>query len=151
MSATEPMSADAMTQQRDQFVERLLKSTAGVFEIFSIYLGDRLGFYRMLAEGGPRTAGELAARTGTHARYVREWLEQQTVTGILEVEEAQADTQERCFRGAVLIVDERVGEAFTPTGNGGAPLSRHRDGDAPRHLAALCEGSRFPKCGNRAD
>jgi 2-polyprenyl-3-methyl-5-hydroxy-6-metoxy-1,4-benzoquinol methylase len=84
-----------MEQQRDAFVERLLKATAGVFDIFSIYIGDRLGFYRALAEGAPLTAAEVASRTGTHERYVREWLEQQTVAGILEVEDAAAAATRR--------------------------------------------------------
>jgi 2-polyprenyl-3-methyl-5-hydroxy-6-metoxy-1,4-benzoquinol methylase len=51
-----------------------------------VYVGDRLGLYRGLADHGPATAEELAAATGTNARYVREWLEQQAVTGILEVD-----------------------------------------------------------------
>jgi hypothetical protein len=38
---------------------------------FSHLHGDRLGSYRALTEGGPCTAGELAARTSTHERYVR--------------------------------------------------------------------------------
>jgi Rv2258c-like winged HTH domain len=39
------------------------------------YLGERLGLYRALAEGGAATSSQLAARTGTTERYVREWLE----------------------------------------------------------------------------
>lgn len=51
-----------------------------------------------MAEGGPLTAAELASRTGTHERYTREWIEQQTVTGILEVGDALADAAVRRFR-----------------------------------------------------
>ena len=51
-----------------------------------VYVGDRLGLYRALVDRGPATAEELADATGTNARYVREWLEQQAVTGILEVD-----------------------------------------------------------------
>jgi SAM-dependent methyltransferase len=39
-----------------------------------IVIGDRLGLYRALADGKPITPGDLAARTGTNERYVREWL-----------------------------------------------------------------------------
>ncbi len=39
-----------------------------------IALGDRLGLWAALAGAGPVTPGELAARTGTVERYVREWL-----------------------------------------------------------------------------
>ena len=63
---------DQDAAQRDAFVERLLKSAGGVFEIFSIYLGDRLGFYRALA-AGPLTSAELAARAATAASIVPRW------------------------------------------------------------------------------
>jgi SAM-dependent methyltransferase len=44
-------------------------------------LGDRLGLYRAMAGAGPLTAQELADRTGTVERYVREWLAAQAATG----------------------------------------------------------------------
>ena len=89
---------DEQAAQRDAFVERMLKSTSGLFDIFTIYLGHRLGFYQALAGGASLTSVELAARTGAHERYTREWLEQQTVAGILEVENPQAEATARCFR-----------------------------------------------------
>jgi 2-polyprenyl-3-methyl-5-hydroxy-6-metoxy-1,4-benzoquinol methylase len=88
---------DPIAQQRDQFVERLLNSLGGAFTVFGVYLGSQLGYYQALAEG-PLTSHELAARTGTHERYAREWLEQQTVTGILEVEDERRPAGERCYR-----------------------------------------------------
>src|SRR6202789_4135942 len=39
-----------------------------------VLIGDKLGLYRAMADGEPVTPAELAARTGTAARYVREWL-----------------------------------------------------------------------------
>jgi hypothetical protein len=51
--------------------------------VLSIYLGDRLGWYRALAEGGPATAEDLTARAGGATRYAKEWLEQQASYGIL--------------------------------------------------------------------
>lgn len=45
-----------------------------------VLAGDRLGLYRALAEA-PATAAELAARTGTHERYIREWLGNQAAGG----------------------------------------------------------------------
>jgi SAM-dependent methyltransferase len=42
-----------------------------------VILGARLGLYKALAEGGPATSQELADRTRTHERYVREWLSAQ--------------------------------------------------------------------------
>jgi SAM-dependent methyltransferase len=98
MTSTNQMSADAITQQRDAFIEQFLQFASGTFNIFAIYIGDRLGLYRALAEGGPSTAAELAIRTNTHERYLREWLEQQTIAGILEVEDENRDADARRFR-----------------------------------------------------
>ena len=80
MSSALPMPDDAIATQRDAFTERFLQSLLGAFNIFAIYIGDRLGFYRALAEGGPSTAAELAARTNTHERYVRERVSESRVT-----------------------------------------------------------------------
>ena len=46
-------------------------------------IGERLGLYRALAEG-PLTSAELATRTGTTERYVREWLLNQAASGYVE-------------------------------------------------------------------
>jgi 2-polyprenyl-3-methyl-5-hydroxy-6-metoxy-1,4-benzoquinol methylase len=42
-----------------------------------VVMGDKLGLYRALAGGGPLSPAELAERTGTAERYVREWLNAQ--------------------------------------------------------------------------
>jgi 2-polyprenyl-3-methyl-5-hydroxy-6-metoxy-1,4-benzoquinol methylase len=46
-----------------------------------VVIGDRLGLYRELAAAGPLSSAELARRTGTAERYVREWLNAQAATG----------------------------------------------------------------------
>jgi SAM-dependent methyltransferase len=48
-----------------------------------VLTGDKLGLYRALASGNPLTAQELAAKTGTHARYVGEWLAAQAASGFV--------------------------------------------------------------------
>ena len=85
-------------EQRDAFIEKMLQSTAGLFNIFTVYLGDQLGYYRALAEKEWMTSTELAEATNANERYTREWLEQQTVAGILEVEDETADALRRRFR-----------------------------------------------------
>ena len=97
MSNIQSTSAESIASQRDAFVEQFLGFASGTFSLFSIYIGDRLGLYRALAEDGPATSAELAGRTGTHERYIREWLEQQTVAGILEVENENHDANSRRF------------------------------------------------------
>ena len=72
----------------EEFAERVLAASIGWAETMAIYVGDRLGWYRSLAEAGPSTAVELATRTNTSPRYAREWLEQQAVNGTLMLERA---------------------------------------------------------------
>jgi SAM-dependent methyltransferase len=80
----------------DALAERLFGALLGTVDMLSIFLGDRLGWYRSLVDDGPATASELAERTGTHPRYAREWLEQQAVTGLLTVE-TEGDAESRRF------------------------------------------------------
>jgi 2-polyprenyl-3-methyl-5-hydroxy-6-metoxy-1,4-benzoquinol methylase len=68
---------------REAFVQRINDAVLGSFDIASTYLGVKLGLYRALADEGPATAAELARRTGTNERLVREWLEQQGATELL--------------------------------------------------------------------
>lgn len=80
------VTVDLEGDSATEFADRVFASALGAFETLSIHLGDRLGWYRALAEHGPLDAPALAAATGTHERYAREWLEQQAVNGILTVE-----------------------------------------------------------------
>jgi 2-polyprenyl-3-methyl-5-hydroxy-6-metoxy-1,4-benzoquinol methylase len=97
MTTTTPELSEQDAQQRDEFVGRLFTAGLQTGELLTVYLGDRLGLYRALARGGPATPAELAARTGTHERYAREWLEQQAVAGILTVDDAAAAPAARCY------------------------------------------------------
>lgn len=83
--------------RRNALVERLFGAALGTFDLFAVYLGRKLGFYRVLADGAGLAAGELAAATGTNERYAREWLEQQAVAGILDVEDASAAPDARRY------------------------------------------------------
>ena len=55
-----------------------------------IVIGDRLGLYRAMADGKPVTAAQLAERTGTNERYIREWLNANAASKYLEY---QPDSQ----------------------------------------------------------
>jgi len=46
-----------------------------------VVIGDKLGLYRAMGDGEPVTLEELSSRTGTDARYVREWLSNQAAGG----------------------------------------------------------------------
>jgi 2-polyprenyl-3-methyl-5-hydroxy-6-metoxy-1,4-benzoquinol methylase len=96
-TAMTEVAADPSTTETDTLVERLFGATIGALELASIHLGGRLGFYRSLADDGEATAIELATRTGTASRYVREWLEQQAVAGFLGVNHSDAEPAERRY------------------------------------------------------
>jgi SAM-dependent methyltransferase len=84
--------------RRDALAERLFRSMIEANELASVWLGLRLELYELLRQGGPATVDELAARAGIDARYAREWLEQQAVAGLLDVEDAAQDAAARRYR-----------------------------------------------------
>jgi 2-polyprenyl-3-methyl-5-hydroxy-6-metoxy-1,4-benzoquinol methylase len=79
-------SVSDSTERRDALVGRLFMNAIGAFDLFSVYLGMRLGLYEVLAEQGALTSAELAEAAGIHERYAREWLEQQAASELLDVE-----------------------------------------------------------------
>lgn len=132
--------------------ERMRRNMTGALELYTVYLGDRLGLYRALAEGGPATSAELAAKTGTVERYVREWLEQQAAGGLLAVHDAAAAPQDRRFslptgHAAVLADPDDIRfRAFNGTEIARAAralpdlVEAFRSGGAPPPLAWAPEG-----------
>jgi 2-polyprenyl-3-methyl-5-hydroxy-6-metoxy-1,4-benzoquinol methylase len=82
----------------DALAERLRRDMTGALELLTVYLGERLGLYRALADGGQATSAELAARTGTAERYVREWLEHHAASALLEVDDPAAEPLARRYR-----------------------------------------------------
>lgn len=92
----QPLSPEE-AQRRDALVGRFFQSMLGVLDYFHVYLGDRLGLYAALQRQGPATAAEVAQATGLSERYVREWLEQQAVSGFLDVTDT-ADASARRYR-----------------------------------------------------
>lgn len=131
-------TTETAEQRRDALVERIFESSVGFMELLSIYIGDRLGLYGALADNGEATAAELASATGTHERYVREWLEQQAVAGILEVEDEKAEPEVRSYRlpeGHQDVLLERDSLSYL------APLAQQMVG-VSRPLPALLEAFR---------
>src|SRR5262249_5570801 len=66
------------------YAKHVFDALGGAMTSIMIWLGDRLGLYRALADGKPRTSSDLAAQTGWDERWVREWLGEQGASGILE-------------------------------------------------------------------
>jgi hypothetical protein len=74
---------EPLADRTQALADRLWANTLGALELYTLYPGERLGLYWALADGEPVTSSELAERTGTVERYVREWLEQHAASGLL--------------------------------------------------------------------
>ncbi|MFZ0667206.1 MAG: class I SAM-dependent methyltransferase [Acidimicrobiales bacterium] len=66
------------------FVFRAVDEVGATLNTALVVMGDKLGLYKALAQAGPLTSSELAAKTGTSERYVREWLNAQAAGGFVE-------------------------------------------------------------------
>jgi SAM-dependent methyltransferase len=65
----------------EAFVGQAVGDLGAAISGLMLYLGDQLGLYKAMAGAGPLTSEELAERTGTDERYVREWLNNQAAGG----------------------------------------------------------------------
>lgn len=72
----------------NQLLGKFVTDFGAAFHAGLVVIGERLGLYKALAEAGPQTSGELAARTNTHERYVREWLNAQAAGGYVDYDPA---------------------------------------------------------------
>jgi SAM-dependent methyltransferase len=79
-TSTTTLDADRL----QAFMERYAADQAATMHAATIVVGDRLGLYRALAEGGPQTAEELATATACQPRLVREWLDAQVASAYCE-------------------------------------------------------------------
>ena len=72
----------------EAFVGTVLTNFGAAFAGLLTGIGDKLGLFKDLAGAGPATSAELAARTGIHERYAREWLAQMQAVGYLDYDPA---------------------------------------------------------------
>src|SRR3954469_8129032 len=78
----EPVEIDGA--KLEAFVFRAVDEVGATLNAALVVMGDKLGLYRALAGAGPLTPEELAQRTGTAERYIREWLNNQAAGGYVE-------------------------------------------------------------------
>jgi 2-polyprenyl-3-methyl-5-hydroxy-6-metoxy-1,4-benzoquinol methylase len=85
----------------DALLGKAVVDFGATFHAALVGVGDRLGLYKALAQGGPQTPTELAESTGTAERYVREWLCSQAAGGYVTYD---------CLAGKFHLTEE---QAFT--------------------------------------
>ena len=77
----------------NSFMEKVVGDLGASMHATLILVGDKLGLYRAMSEGGPTTAAELAAKTHTTERYVREWLNANAASGYVTYDAASGRYQ----------------------------------------------------------
>jgi SAM-dependent methyltransferase len=86
---TTPIDPTTIDEARlEAFVGLAANECGAALNAALVALGDELGLYRAMADGQPVDAATLARRTGTHERYVREWLNVQAASGFVTYEPA---------------------------------------------------------------
>jgi SAM-dependent methyltransferase len=71
-----------------EFVMRAVGEMGAAMNAALIVIGDKLGLYKAMSGAGPMTSAELAKKTGTAERYVREWLASQAAGGFVTYDAA---------------------------------------------------------------
>jgi len=130
----------------NEFMGRFVGDLGAAMSAALVVIGDRLGLYRAMGDGEPLSAEELASRTGTDARYVREWLSNQAAGGYVSYDPAAGTfhlTPEQSLalaqKGSPAFVpgafqvttaltkdEENIAQAFT-TGDGVGWHEHHHD------------------------
>jgi SAM-dependent methyltransferase len=82
----------------EAFAEKVLGDVLGAMSTYAVTIGVELGWYDALAAARSLSSTELAEATSTDERYAREWLEQQTVAGYLQVADPGAAPSHRRYR-----------------------------------------------------
>jgi SAM-dependent methyltransferase len=141
MSTTQTQIDEA---KLDEFMGHFVGDLGAALSAALVVIGDRLGLYRAMADGRGVTPDELAERTGTDARYVREWLSNQAAGGYvsysdglfsLTAEQSLALAQEGspafvpgAFQLATSLVkdEEKIRQAFQ-SGDGVGWHEHHHD------------------------
>ena len=120
----------------EQFMGQMVGNMTGAAACLSIWIGDELGLYKVLARNGGQSADEVAVESGCNPRLVREWLDGQAAAGLVlydpdgdrysmsaEAAMALADDDSPVFTaramnalGSMFMDIEKVKSAFTGDG-----------------------------------
>ena len=109
------MSASKLNADPDKlnaFLGRALNDMGAAFQTALIIIGERVGLYKAMAGAGPMTSTELAGKTETDERYVREWLCAQAASGYVEYDPTSGKFTLPDEQALLLAVDS--GPAYLP-------------------------------------
>ncbi|MDQ3852177.1 MAG: methyltransferase domain-containing protein [Thermoproteota archaeon] len=67
----------------NEFIEKAVSEWGAAYGVLLTFLGDRLGLFKAMAGAGALTPEELAKKTNTHPRMIREWLIAQAAGGFV--------------------------------------------------------------------
>lgn len=81
--ATTPSLSPVDMDKLNAFMGKAIMDMGAAMHAPLVILGDKLGLYKALADSEGLSSAELAAKTGTHERYVREWLNANAASGFL--------------------------------------------------------------------
>lgn len=80
----------AIDQQKlERFLGIAVNDLGAAISALLLHIGDKLGLYKAMADAGPLTPKQLAQKTGTAERYVREWLANQAAGGYVTYDAGQ--------------------------------------------------------------
>jgi 2-polyprenyl-3-methyl-5-hydroxy-6-metoxy-1,4-benzoquinol methylase len=75
-------------EKLNRLLGKFVDDFGATFHAGLVVIGESLGLYKAMADGKPLSPGELAQRTGTNDRYIREWLSAQAAGGYIEYDAA---------------------------------------------------------------
>lgn len=93
-------------EKLDAFMGKMVNDMGAAATGALVLIGDKLGLYKALAQHGPMTPQQLAEKTGTAERYIREWLAAQAAAGYVE-HQASAGTFSMSPEQAMTLADDR--------------------------------------------
>jgi len=141
---TSPTAAGQRSDRIDEaklhaFMNRAIADLAGGYGGVMVSLGRQLGLYEVMANAGPLSSHEVAARAGCAERYVREWLNSQVAGGYLEFH-PESRTYELLPEQALVLADKHSPAYIAPAGE--VPASMWAD--QPKVIEAFRTGKGVP-------
>jgi len=94
------------------FLGKALNDMGAAFQTALIIIGERVGLYKAMAGAGALSPAELAEKTSTHERYVKEWLCAQAASGYVTYDPASGKFTLPDEQALLLAVDS--GPAYLP-------------------------------------